>query len=545
MNSKQKTVAVYIRVSTEKQEDNTSKENQLEVINSYINYTWGNSNVKTIIYDDTMSASLPPKNLNSISDYSYNTSSFYEMIHRPELKRMLFDAELKKFSDVLVYSHDRLSRNEYETFIIKYALKKFKVEIHYCKAGESLNSDSKDMNELVDDILEWYAINEATTLSRRAKEGAKRSITLGLWTGGPPPFGYKLELLVGRKKQSVLKIDHISASVVKRIFELYLLGYSPNEIAKRIEKENPYFSNKKWAKDTILDILKNPTYTGYLTWNKRGGEKKSNRHSPNDFIISDYNKDLCIIEKEIWDKAKALREYRKSSSKVHSTPFLLKGIVKCYHCGEPLKCKNHGNSTGRVYLCGNSDCRKILSIKADKLHEIIIDKLQEELEALARNDLNLEILFSAYMDIVNDKNTKTESQIISFKSEIDEKNNLIKNCDDKISQLQNIISSSFSKDYELIKSNHLIDSIRDTEVITKNEITFIEKEICQKESTKLRVLSSKEELKMLIGSSKLSLENILKESSEKVKIQKLRIFLVNIFDSIIIEENYSLKLIFK
>lgn len=545
MNSNQLTVAVYIRVSTDKQDDNTSKETQLEIIKNYINSTWPNRKVNTIIYNETMSASLSPKNLYDLKDYSYDMDTFYEMIHRPELKRLILDGRLKKFTDVLVYSHDRLSRNEYERFIIKFAFNTYKLQLHYCKAGESLNSDSKDMNDLVDNLLNWLSVNESLTISRRVKDGSKKVIESGKWAGGNPPFGYKLLESVSNKKCSLLKIEPLSASVVRRIFDLYLLGYSPTEISKKVLIEYPYFCNRKWTKNSILDILKNPTYTGHLTWNKHGGKNNPKRRSSNEFVSANFNEDICIIEKDIWDKAKVLMNSRQKSSKVYSTPFLLKDIIKCSHCGEPLKCKNHGNITGRVYMCANPSCRKISSVKAEELHTVVIEKIQLEFVNLANENTNIEMFFNSYINVVNDINRKSELEIKTFKSKIDENNKIIQLSNDKAKELEILLSSFSPTDYDVLKSKYILDSVKEVDIIKKKEISLIKRNIEEKEKSKLRLLSSKEELKELIDTSKLFLESILNESSDSEKIQKLRIFLVNIFEPIFISDNYTLMLIFK
>ena len=138
----QKTIAVYVRVSTEEQDENNSKQNQLKAINTYINSNFTNFNVKIIIYNETMSASIPIRHNKNTEDYpeKYN---FRELLNRPELIRMLSDAELNKFTDICVYSHDRLSRDEFQTFIILNTLKVSNIKIHYCCPTEQSSNNSE------------------------------------------------------------------------------------------------------------------------------------------------------------------------------------------------------------------------------------------------------------------------------------------------------------------------------------------------------------------------------------------------------------------
>ena len=129
-----------MRVSTEEQDENNSKENQLKVINTYISSNFTNFNVKIILYNETMSASIPIRHNKNIEDYAekYN---FRELLNRPELIRMLSDAELNKFTDICVYSHDRLSRDEFQTFIILSTLKISKIKLHYCCPTEQISNN--------------------------------------------------------------------------------------------------------------------------------------------------------------------------------------------------------------------------------------------------------------------------------------------------------------------------------------------------------------------------------------------------------------------
>ena len=145
----QKTIAVYVRVSTDEQDGNNSKPNQLKVINTYISSNFTNFDVKTIIYDETMSASIPIQHNKNNEDYpeKYN---FRELLNRPELIRMLSDAELNKITDICVYSHDRLSRDEFQTFIILSTLKALKVKIHYCCPTEQSTNNSEKSSKFAE-----------------------------------------------------------------------------------------------------------------------------------------------------------------------------------------------------------------------------------------------------------------------------------------------------------------------------------------------------------------------------------------------------------
>ena len=325
-----------MRVSTDEQDGNNSKPNQLKVINTYISSNFNNFNVKTIIYDETMSASIPIQHNKNNEDYP-EKYDFRQLLNRPELIRMLSDAELNKFTDICVYSHDRLSRDEFQTFIILTTLKLFKVKIHYCcPTGQSTNNSEKG-SKFLDYMFSCFANIEAFKISTRVTEGCEINARNGIWGGGKPPFGYTLQQIPNTKKknksQSKLKVCYQEAFIVNKIFYLYTTGYIPSEIIAEIKnlKLNSIYS-RKWSTDAILSILRNPVYKGFQAYNKRGGKRKPNRNSEDKFIYADYNEDWAIISQDIWDKAKQIRLQREASTTIHSTNFLLRDVLKCEHC---------------------------------------------------------------------------------------------------------------------------------------------------------------------------------------------------------------------
>ena len=137
---------------------------------------------------------------------------------------------------------------------------------------------------------------------------------------------------MNKKKHELydLKIKEEDASIVRRIFEKYVLeGYGVQKIANDLNNEgvqNP--TGNRWSYNTIRNILLNPTYTGIL----RSGESRS-PHLP----------ELQIISQEMFDRAQKIREERRTSKP--DTPrvpinmrgnSLLSGNVFCGHCGSRL-----------------------------------------------------------------------------------------------------------------------------------------------------------------------------------------------------------------
>lgn len=531
-----------MRVSTDEQDKNNSKPNQLNVINNYIASNFTNFDVKTIIYDETMSASIPVKLNKSTEDYpqSYN---FREILNRPELIRMLSDAELNKFTDICVYSHDRLSRHEFQTFVILNTLKLFKVKIHYCCPTEQGSNNSEKGSNFLDSIFSWFANIEAFKISSRVTQGCETNARNGIWGGGKPPFGYSLEAIPSTKKkknkpQSKLKVSHQEAFIVSKIFYLYTSGYIPDEIIEEIKnlKLNSVYS-RKWSTDAILSILKNPIHKGFQAYNKRGGKKRPNRNSEDKFIYSDYNEEWTIIPKDIWNKAKEIRLQRKLSSTIHSTDFLLRDVLKCEHCNTILKTKNSGNSTGDVYFCPNKSCKKIKPIKADILHSSFFEILINDVTILINSDTNkYNELFNNYVALFTLKSDSIKSEIDIINDSLKEKKLLYDQCITKLnhSNIQSLETRT--------ENAFLITAINNRFASLKSDIESLNTELAVKQDYMDKKLIDKTRFINKL----LSFQDLILNLNDTPQNKRLfRILLLDTFDSLYINEDLQITIVLK
>lgn len=528
-----------MRVSTQEQDENNSKKNQLNAINNYINSTFPDFNIKIIIYNETMSASIPIGYNKNIEDYAekYN---FRELLNRPELIRMLSDAELNKFTDICVYSHDRLSRDEFQSFIIFSTLKVSKVKIHYCCPSEQISNGSENGGQFLDFMFSTFANIEAFKISTRVTQGCQINARNGIWGGGNPPFGYILQKIPHAKKkskpQSKLKVSYQQSFIVNKIFHLYTIGYTPNEIISEIKnlKLNSIYSFK-WSSDAILSILRNPIYNGFQAYNKRGGKRKPNRNSEDKFIYADYNEDLAIISQEVWDKAKKIRLQRETSTTIHSTNFLLRDVLKCEHCNTVLKTKNNGNSTGNVYFCPNRDCKKIKPIKADILHNSFFKLLDIDINKLISSNKYNE-LFDKYVNTSISKNNSIKTEIDMINTSLNEKNLLYNQGVERLNYFnsQNLETKT--------KNSFLIIAINNRLVSLKSDIEILKAELEVKQKNSDSILVDKN----LFITTIVSFNNSISTLDDTPQAKRLfRMLLLDTFDSLYINENLEITIVLK
>ncbi|KZL93595.1 recombinase family protein [Clostridium magnum] len=168
---------------------------------------------------------------------------------------------------------------DFEQFIaLKYILNRNNIKIHYTLPGENIDIEDKKINRFVDNILASVAELEANVISIRVKSGSKITVKNGNWAGGRPPYGYLIQRIKipGRSRPiAKLKPSIYERSLIVNIFKFYNLGYGYRKIAQLM---NDMCGNNAWTKGKIESIIKNETYTGYITWDRRGGRRHPGRH---------------------------------------------------------------------------------------------------------------------------------------------------------------------------------------------------------------------------------------------------------------------------
>lgn len=395
---KKRKAAIYIRVSTDAQaEEGYSIEAQKEQLTAYC-----------------VSKSI--KNYEYYIDGGWSGSN----IDRPELQRLIKETKEGKISHCIVYKLDRLSRSQKDTlYLIEDVFNPNNVD--FVSLNESMDT-STPMGRLMLGILSAFAQLERENIRMRTRMGMQERVKSGLWMGGGKvPFGYDYD------KQKGILVPNADAEKVRQIYDLYLKGYSAQNIANII--------GLKYDRLT-MQILKRKTNYGVIEYN---GEEYEGKHE-------------AIISKETYDLA--MQEMaRRSERYTGSSEHLLTGIVYCGKCGAKMRYQKWGDK-GDKFVCYSQQKSKTYLIKNP-------DCDQEKIWAAEVEDAVKATLFSLKENNIKSKDNNVKStpvleMLLKQKDEIEVKLKRLYNlyADDADDTLLEIISEHKKKIKEL---NHRIE----------------------------------------------------------------------------------------
>jgi DNA invertase Pin-like site-specific DNA recombinase len=338
---------------------------------------------------------------------------------RPAFQKLLADAKAGLFSVIVVDEWSRLSRQEPIEFIAKVVkpLKDAGVTLDCVAEGPQRWDDLAQLVLMV--VRAEKSQAESVIRSYRTLTGMKRAADEGRLLGGKL-YGYTVEYETiqeeGRppKTRPVRLVpDPRRAHVVRWMFETYAEGgWSMDDIARELNaravpppagKGGRATGARKrgepcacWTRNTVRAILKNPRYTGALTWNRRsrgkyhalqGGkvEKRPGRDVANgreEWIIRPETHEP-LISQDLFERA----QERLRANKGHKPSvgaYLFSELVTCSHCGRRLAGITQKGK--RRYRChrydtaGNVVCA-YNAVGEEWLRDRVLIVLQEEMLA--------------------------------------------------------------------------------------------------------------------------------------------------------------------
>ena len=279
-------------------------------------------------------------------DDGYSGTNF----NRPAFQKMLKDIDENKINMVVTKDMSRLGRDYIGTgeFVEKYFPSK---KVRYVAVTDGIDtfyeSSGNDMAPFKAVFNDMYAKD----ISKKIRTALRTKQKQGLWVGGCPPFGYRID----PKNKNHLIPDPEEDYIVKKIFNMALLGKTPYQIKIILSDEKiPTRAMIKgkvdhrihatssnigiWNQKTIKGILTNQLYTGDMVQNRRSKVnykiKKTVNNCKEDWIIVE-NTHTPLVSKEEFEIVQKLlpKNTIRKEKKIYRR---LDGLLYCHECGHRL-----------------------------------------------------------------------------------------------------------------------------------------------------------------------------------------------------------------
>lgn len=324
-------VAAYARVSTDMLEQLTSYEAQIDYYTKYIKNHEGWEFVK--VYTDEGITGTSTK----------KRDGFNEMIK---------DALDGKIDLIVTKSVSRFARNTVDSLSTIQKLRDNNVECYFEKENV-YTFDSK--GDLLLTFMSGMAQEEARNISENTTWGQRKR-----FADGDVTFAYSRFLGYDKGENGKLVINEEQAELVRRIYTMYLQGYTFCSIARRLTEEGiPTVTGKtKWRDTIIKSILTNEKYKGDALLQKSytvdflSKKVKKNNGEVQQYYIEGNHE--AIIEPETFDAVQYLIESRKNRKSGKGNSSVFSGRVICGDCGRNFGSKVwHSNDKYRrvIWQC--------------------------------------------------------------------------------------------------------------------------------------------------------------------------------------------------
>ena len=314
---------------------------------------------------------------------------------RPEYQRFMAELARTDYVEILAWDLSRFSRAKpWKTMRDLEQIDLHDKQINTCKEG-LIRLD--DANEVVAYLHSFTSHKQLKTVAIDSLRGKVSRFELGELYGQTTPYGLARELidLQGNKhvfhrtermtkpknwKQRFILGDSQEVDVIKWLFETFAKSdCSFRAMATNLNNRGiPSPNGKFWVYQTIIELLMNYRYCGFLTLGRDKAGKHARliggRPTPNkqtrmktfstDFLVSKEATHEGIVTWELFEFVqKKLAEKKAKTPQRRSYKeggYALTGIVYCGRCRKPMygteRKKDHHNKGGKAYYCkGKSD----------------------------------------------------------------------------------------------------------------------------------------------------------------------------------------------
>jgi site-specific DNA recombinase len=317
-------VAIYVRVSTQRQAQAQTIEQQIARLRAH---------------SETQGWKLEPEHV--FLDDGYSGAK----LNRPGLDSLRDRAALAEFDAVLITEPDRLARNYVHQMVVIEELENRGIRVEFLDRPMSDDPHDRLLLQIRGAVAEY----ERALIADRMRRGRLAKYRAGkLLPWGRPPYGYRVDPDHPRDPEGV-QLDKTEAAIVAEMFDWYLEpGATLYRVAKRLtELAIPTSAGKpRWQVATVRGVLTNHAYTGITYANRLRVVPSKRRRSPLESVgkgestVQRPREEWipipvpAVVTQEVFDRVQAKLSLNQKLSprnnKAHQ--YLLRRMVSCGYC---------------------------------------------------------------------------------------------------------------------------------------------------------------------------------------------------------------------
>lgn len=359
---------VYVRVSTDRDEQVSSVENQIDICRNWLErngFTWDE---QCVYKDEGISGTL--------------------FTERPAIQILLQKAKAKEIDMVVFKSISRLARDLKDSLEIREVFLAHNVRI--ISVEEGYDSTKAGKNDMAFELWSLFSAQYSRTLSSSISAALAAKVRRGEHIG-KVPYGYN------RENQKLI-INEEEAKVVRDIYNWYNSGWGFKRITNELNRLGIKPKSKDiWQMTSVQRIIRSPIYKGTFILNqytsvKVGGKKKQIRNPQEKWFIFP-NHHSNIVDEETWDQANQ-KDITANKTKITAWNEF-RNLAKCGVCGSNMTIvqshllKKNGERTEWKYLkcsryrrAGKHGCVNHVPIQYCDFRQFIIDLLVKKGESV-------------------------------------------------------------------------------------------------------------------------------------------------------------------
>ncbi len=357
-----KRAAIYLRVSTDEQRE--SGYGLVGQFNECIEYVkrLGYQIVGDTSYKLEGGKLIASTDADAIPALVEDYTGFSRFDDRPAGKQLMAMLKERQADAVIAARVDRIARDSLEARIAARTWLKTGIELHTAKNGRITND-----NDIVFLIETWQGQEDYTKIVKNLRDGRNNKAKGGKVVGcSRAPFGYRF-IRDAKLKIIGIEIYEPEAKIVRFAFLWYTHGVEGGKPlsfvgiaahltdmdipSPRQNSKGRVYKPTTWFASTVKHIIANETYCGKwhyckMTKRKVGDHWTFHRRDKSEQIAVDVP---AIIDREMWERAQARREYNAKMSKRNcKRDYLLRGRVRC-GCGRAMVGTTTRNKVGTEY----------------------------------------------------------------------------------------------------------------------------------------------------------------------------------------------------